>query len=562
MTTERLCVCITVDEPRVPRWLADVIDTLEADERFLLEVRIAREGAPMPRARRRPRPGIGFRLADALDRVVSRKVWHAAFLREGYDGDARVAIEPSRPCRQARTVPDVVLVAGFDDRAVADGRPRFGTWLLEIDGIVVPDAGPTGYGAVASDDPLTRIALLATGGDAGADRVPVATAICKTFRASWNENRRRIEARTTTLVVDALVALASERKLPTCTPEPRLARRPRPIYPFVLARCFARLAARIYEKLAFEERWQLALFDFASVPVPGHAPEPRFVTGPFRADPCLERDGDDVYVFHETMGGTPEKGEISVLRLREGEIEDLGVAIAQPYHMSFPMVFRADGARWMVPESSAAGRIELWRADAFPLGWVKVCDLMTGVSASDTVLWRGEDRWWMFTNIDRRAAPDHCHELHLFWADDFRSGTWHPHPMNPVVRDVSRARMAGRIFRDESGRLVRCAQDNRYYYGDALRFMAIDALTPEEYREHEIDAIDLDWVPGANGQHHIDRLGPLVATDVRFRWPRWRPLAPVLGDGRVFTRWVRRAAGLRPSRCGRPIATSRAARSV
>ncbi|MGP9818908.1 glucosamine inositolphosphorylceramide transferase family protein [Salinarimonas sp. NSM] len=546
---DRLRVLMLVDAPRIPRWQGDVIERLRADTRIALHVAAFPARSAGRRGRRRPGPG--FRLADAIERVVSRRVWHPPLLRQGYDGDTYVAAASDAGTPPAR--PDVVLSLSANAPPSPGVGPRFGVWTLEVDGVAVPDAGPFGYYAVASDDPLSRLAIVAVGGEADASGATIAQALCKTFRPSWNENRRRLEARAATLVVDALVGLAVDRRLPapvTGAPPPAWLR-PRPIYPWVLARCLARLGVRAVQKLAYEERWQLALFDLDETVGTGAPARPRFVTGPFRADPCLEQDGEDIYVFHETMGGTPAKGEISVLRLRDGEIEDLGVAIAQPYHMSFPMVFRVDGERWMIPESSANGTIELWRAENFPLGWVKDRDLMTGVSASDTVLWRGADRWWMFTNIDRRAAPDHCHELHLFWSDDFRSGTWHPHPMNPVVRDVSRARMAGRIFQDEAGRLVRCAQDNRFYYGDRLRFMHIDELTPAAYREHEIDAVDLGWVPDANGQHHIDRLDSLVVTDVRFRWPRWRRLGPIALDQGVVRPLAARLGGLEPSGCGR-----------
>ncbi|WP_052341346.1 glucosamine inositolphosphorylceramide transferase family protein [Salinarimonas rosea] len=554
-TGDRLSILLLVDAPLVPRWQGDVITALRDDARIALHVAAYPAGTPGGGHARRPGPG--FRIADAIERIVSRRVWNSPLLRQGYDGDALVPVVSDAAPPPPR--PDVVLSLSANAPRNAGIVARFGVWTLEVDGVPVPDAGPFGYYAVASDHPLSRLALVVVRGSGGAAGGTIAQALCKTFQPSWNENRRRLEARAATLVVDTLVALAVERQLPApigAGPAPAWLR-PRPIYPWVLARCLRRLGVRVLQKLLYDERWQLALFDLDEAATTGASPRPRFVTGPFRADPCFEEDGEDVYVFHETMGGTPEKGEISVLRLRDDTVEDLGVAIAQPYHMSFPMVFRVDGERWMIPESSANGTIELWRAQDFPLGWVKDRDLMTGVSASDTVLWRGADRWWMFTNIDRRAAPDHCHELHLFWSDDFRSSRWQPHPMNPVVRDVSRARMAGRIFQDEAGGLVRCAQDNRFYYGDRLRFMRIDELSPEAYREREIDAVDLGWVPDANGQHHIDRLGSLVVTDVRFRWPRWRRLGPIVHDQGIVRSLATRLGGLQPSGCGRITAGRR-----
>ena len=52
---------------------------------------------------------------------------------------------------------------------------------------------------------------------------------------------------------------------------------------------------------------------------------------------------------------------------------------------------------------------------------------------------------WLFTNVKDEGGSS-LNALHVYWAESPLSETWHPHPANPVVRDIGSARPAGRIF--------------------------------------------------------------------------------------------------------------------
>ena len=68
-------------------------------------------------------------------------------------------------------------------------------------------------------------------------------------------------------------------------------------------------------------------------------------------------------------------------------------------HLSYPFVLEHEGEVWMVPETSAAGTIELYRAEAFPHRWTREAVLVEGVEASDATLVQHDGRWWMLATV-------------------------------------------------------------------------------------------------------------------------------------------------------------------
>jgi hypothetical protein len=137
----------------------------------------------------------------------------------------------------------------------------------------------------------------------------------------------------------------------------------------------------------------------------------------------------------------------------------------------------ADGAqRYVVPEQSQARRVALYELRAG--GLHEVCVLLEGVAAVDPTLLRHGGRWWLFCTDGER---DDNGALLLFHAPALR-GPWLPHPLNPVVRDVRRARPAGTPF-VVNGTLYRPAQDCSTGYGARVALARVDVLDADVYRE-------------------------------------------------------------------------------
>lgn len=253
------------------------------------------------------------------------------------------------------------------------------------------------------------------------------------------------------------------------------------------------LAGRFYRRLYQAPHWRVGwrkldgpdLFDLRRHPDSGWRALAddglRFYADPF---PILH-DGQ-VTLFVEDYAHDLQKGVISAVAFGpDGPLGTPQCVLEQECHLSYPFVFARDGEVWMIPESSSAARIELFRATAFPGGWVKEATLVEGVVASDATLIEHGGRWWLFATV-RDGGGAFSDALCLWSAADFR-GPWSPHPRNPVLIDIASARPAGHmVVRD--GALLRPVQDCRRGYGAALGIARVTRLDLDGF-EQEVESI-------------------------------------------------------------------------
>jgi len=201
----------------------------------------------------------------------------------------------------------------------------------------------------------------------------------------------------------------------------------------------------------------------------------------FYADPFAIAHGGSVTLFVEEFDYRRGKGVISALGFDESGPRGRPEPVLElETHLSYPFVFEADGAVWMIPESHASGTIDLYRATAFPGGWVHEAVLVDHVVAGDATLLRHDGCWWMFATV-RAGGGSYSDTLHLWHAPHFR-GPWTPHPRNPVLIDVGSARAAGPIVARD-GALIRPVQDCRQGYGAALGLARILRLDADGYEQ-------------------------------------------------------------------------------
>jgi hypothetical protein len=199
------------------------------------------------------------------------------------------------------------------------------------------------------------------------------------------------------------------------------------------------------------------------------------------ADPFLFRENGTTYVFCEEFPYATAKGVISVFTLdASGQPSAARVALEQPYHLSYPQVFRHDGRIWMMPESSANRTLELYVAESFPDRWKLHSVLMTDLSLSDATAFEHDGRWWLTatTNEPHTSTWD-C--LSLF-SSPSPVGPWSRSGDLPVLIDASAARPAGQVVR-RGGALWRPAQDCTRSYGSGLALCRIDELSDGVLRQ-------------------------------------------------------------------------------
>jgi hypothetical protein len=247
----------------------------------------------------------------------------------------------------------------------------------------------------------------------------------------------------------------------------------------------------------------------------------------FYADPFPLAFGGSTHVFVEEFPHATGKAIISAVRFGPDGPEGTPVPVLEePHHLSYPFVFERDGEAWMVPESSASGTVDLYRATRYPGGWVKEATLLSGVVASDATLLEQGGRWWIFATL-RDAVPEapagsgSYHDALCLWsAPDFR-GPYTPHPANPVLIDPATARPAGRIV-ERGGRLIRPVQDCATGYGRALGLARIDRLDPEGFSQTLIGRIEPGPAWPGSRLHTVNTGGGIECIDGSARAPRIR----------------------------------------
>lgn len=231
--------------------------------------------------------------------------------------------------------------------------------------------------------------------------------------------------------------------------------------------------------------------------------------GHFYADPFLHSRNGKQWLLFEDYLYDEKRGLISCAEIGpDGRIGQVERCLERPYHLSYPCLFEHGGEIFMIPESFASGKIELYRARTFPHGWEKVKDLFE-LPAVDTTLLHRDGRWWFFTTACEPAG--HAVHLLLFSADSL-TGEWTLHPASPVASDVRTARNAGAIM-EHGGRLYRLSQNCARDYGTSFAFNEIVRLNELEFLEQPVLEVLPDWCEGLIGTHTYNRCGDLEAVD-------------------------------------------------
>ncbi|MGF6272812.1 hypothetical protein ABIB38_001168 [Massilia sp. UYP11] len=243
--------------------------------------------------------------------------------------------------------------------------------------------------------------------------------------------------------------------------------------------------------------------------VPVAAPD-----GHFWADPFLRVHAGKIYCFVEDYVYATNRAHISVLDITKSDVKCLGVALREPFHLSFPFLFEYAGHLYMCPETSESNQIRIYKCDEFPLRWSLDSVAIDGISAADSMFFEHRGRWWLLTSIDRAGLNDHCSELCLFHAPDPLGGAWTPHPMNPLYIDTDMGRNAGLIV--DEGRIYRAAQRQGFdQYGEGLALYEIIELDETRYAERKVTDIRHDYLQRSLGSHHISSDGNVTVVDFK-----------------------------------------------
>jgi len=235
----------------------------------------------------------------------------------------------------------------------------------------------------------------------------------------------------------------------------------------------------------------------------------------FLADPFGVWHDGRLHLFVEAYDYRTRHGVIELIELG-ADFSPIArsVVLREPWHLSYPQVFEADGAYWMLPEAYRSGALTLYRAAEFPRVWEPVARLALDTPAIDATPFRHDGLWWLAYSP---KGPQRWKQgrLHLAFAERL-TGPWRIHPGNPVRNDLASSRPGGTAW-IEHGLPRLPMQDCTRTYGGGLRPLTIVRLDTGRFEAEAGPPLELPPSVGAyaHGLHTLSACGPVTLFDVK-----------------------------------------------
>ena len=231
------------------------------------------------------------------------------------------------------------------------------------------------------------------------------------------------------------------------------------------------------------------------------------------ADPILAESDGKTWLFYEAV--EQNHGHIEVAEvLPDCSLGEPTVILKDTCHYSYPFVFRWEGAWYLIPESSAAKEVRLYKADSFPFRWT-LQEVLLRERAVDTTVYVRDGQLYLLTFLtdgkSERVEPQ-AYQLCLG-----ENGAC-LQPLQWDAFDPLQTRGAGPVF-PENGELYRPVQINQEQrYGDAVRFCRLTS-SQTAYSEQPGTELKptLGWAGGlyTDGAHTYSRSSKYEAIDLR-----------------------------------------------
>jgi len=211
--------------------------------------------------------------------------------------------------------------------------------------------------------------------------------------------------------------------------------------------------------------------------------------GRYYADPFVVKYDGVNYLFYEDYDY--KKGVISYSIINEDlTITKPILALEEPFHLSFPNIFKEGDEFYMIPERGDTGEVVLYKSLSFPNEWVPVKTIVSNIRTSDIDIVKLNNKYWLFTTY----GADLDNSLLVMHSDSLL-GDWKV----LGVDNIPHSRPAGQIFHFQN-QIIRPVQDCTKLYGYGLVFKAIE-LHDGKYGETIIGKINPDWHPDLIGTH-------------------------------------------------------------
>ncbi len=216
------------------------------------------------------------------------------------------------------------------------------------------------------------------------------------------------------------------------------------------------------------------------------------------------------YIFVEIMDDVNgEKGTIGVIDLQDnkGFVE----IINEPFHMSFPNTFKFKNDIYMMPETSEANQLRLYKAVDFPYKWELQSVLYDDIAVVDTVFVKTED------NIMYAVGQKLPEKKNVLFKID--TNTWKAE-LAVLKGNYVDKRPAGNFIQYDNG-IYHALQECGRVYGEYLRLCKLDSFDGETLQEKEIGTYSVsDMTINSNRNyrrvHTLNKMGDLEVIDLLY----------------------------------------------
>ena len=204
-----------------------------------------------------------------------------------------------------------------------------------------------------------------------------------------------------------------------------------------------------------------------------------------------------------------EKGTIGVIDLQDnkGFVE----IINEPFHMSFPNTFKFKNDIYMMPETSEANQLRLYKAVDFPYKWELQSVLYDGIAVVDTVFVKTED------NIMYAVGQKLPEKNNVLFKID--TNTWKAE-LAALKGNYVDKRPAGNFIQYDNG-IYHALQECGRVYGEYLRLCKLDSFDGETLQEKEIGTYSVpDMTINSKRNyrrvHTLNKMGNLEVIDLLY----------------------------------------------
>lgn len=229
----------------------------------------------------------------------------------------------------------------------------------------------------------------------------------------------------------------------------------------------------------------------------------------YQADPFGIEKGGNLHLYYEEF--LKEKNyavlKCMVLNTDLKKIHDQ-IILDDGTHKSFPFLFESDDNLYMMPESGALNRLEIFECTEFPFKWKQKHQILD-FACSDAILQKIENTWFLF--YTKSKIPDENKTLYLRKSENL-FGDWNLQTETIVNDSNYSSRNAGSIYKlDEE--YFRFAQNCSNSYGENVVIKKVNCFHFNDYSETVICEKHLP--NNGNGFHTLNATDSFVLVDRR-----------------------------------------------